>query len=142
MRLYLRFLSLCSIMYNAMAINPPGAYRKINRAEANIKGSEYYGKGRTDFFTPSVGEPPTPPAASSMQGRPCLAPGCAYRRAAAIGILPRARSALHPHGGLKPGAEAGGCACRRAAIIGCHRAEGAYLPHFTILFSFFFFWCA
>jgi hypothetical protein len=49
-------------------------------------------KGPSIFLAPSVGGPPY------------LAPGCAYRRAAAMGILPRARVPSYTHGGLKPGA--------------------------------------
>jgi hypothetical protein len=39
---------------------------------------------------------------SQQQGRPCLAPGCAYRRAAVMGGF--TTRASHGTGGLKPGA--------------------------------------
>ena len=48
---------------------------------------------------------------------------CAYRRAAAMGRLPRAR-ARHPY--KRTGTGAGGCAGRHAAIIGYHGELTAY----------------
>ena len=95
-------------------------------------------KGPSIFFNPLCGI--ASPALSQQQGRPCLAPGCAHRRAAAMGSLPRAREPSHTHGGLKPGAALVGARLSQATG-GAELAATTALRHATSRPAFLF-WCA
>jgi hypothetical protein len=99
------------------------------RVGVNVKGSACL--GAFNCSKPLCGR--APPALSQQQGFPCLAPapGCAYRRAAAMGILPRARAP----------------SCTRLSARGYHAVGGSELtattaPRHATSRPAFLFWCA